>query len=64
MMTNEQEEIVNLAIDHAEVLSSWEYDFINDIADKDDEYNGYALTENQVRVLDRINDKLEDANLI
>lgn len=44
------------ALDQPEKLSDWEYDFINDLADKDDDYE---LTEKQNKVLNRISQRLD-----
>lgn len=44
------------ALDNPEVLSDWEYDFINNLADRDDDYE---LSEKQNAVLNRISQKLQ-----
>ncbi len=66
-MNIEQTEVATLAIEHPDILTDWEYDWINDIADSDDEGmfgSDKVLTEKQVAILERIQGKLEDANLL
>jgi len=37
-MTNLQKKIILKALDALEKLSEWEYDFVNNLADKSDDY--------------------------
>ena len=43
------------ALDHEKWLTAWEWDFINDIADKGDDYE---LSEKQNEILNRISQKM------
>lgn len=51
-----QQKIVSRALDNPDVLTEWEYIFINSIADRD-----RPLTERQEAVLNRILKKLDEA---
>lgn len=53
-MNRVQKNFINDAIDDPEPLTEWEYDFIQSLAGKDDDYE---LSEAQNRVLNRISQK-------
>lgn len=55
-MNGFQKKIILDALDQLERLSEWECDFINDIADKDDDYE---LSKSQNAVVNRIAQKLD-----
>lgn len=61
-MTEDQKNIILLAIDNPNILTDFEYDFVNDLAELDDERRGYALSDSEDNILCKINDKLEAAN--
>ena len=66
-MNIEQIEILTTAIDHPEdgSLTTWEYDWCESIAEKEGPFGSeYSLSPKEVKILERINDKLEDANLL
>jgi len=54
-MNRVQKQIIKDAIDYPENLSEWESEFIDNIADKDDDYE---LSEEQNSVLNRIGSKV------
>lgn len=54
-MNRVQKQIIKDALDSPEELSDWEYDFINNIADNDDDYE---LSEKQNHIVNRIGSKL------
>lgn len=54
-MNRVQISIIKQALDHPEVLDDWEYDFINDMADKEDDY---PVSDKQNQILNRISNKL------
>jgi len=54
-MNRIQKRIILDALDEPESLSDWENDFINDIADKGDEYQ---VSEKQNQIINRIGNKL------
>jgi hypothetical protein len=56
-MTKDQINIISKAMDQPEALTEWEYDFINILADYDEDRN---LSVAQERSLERIGNKLED----
>lgn len=56
-MNGFQKSIIVQALDYPEPLSEWEYDFINSLADKDDDYE---LSSRQNEVLNRISQKYQD----
>jgi len=53
-MNRVQKKFIADAIDDPEPLTDWEYDFIQSLAEKDDDY---TLSEAQNRVLNRISEK-------
>lgn len=53
-MNRVQKKFIKDAIEDPEPLTEWEYDFINDIANKDDDYE---LSEKQNHILNRISQK-------
>jgi len=53
-MNGFQKKIIKDAIDDPEPLSEWEFDFINSLADKPDEYE---LSEKQNKIVNRISQK-------
>ena len=55
-MNGLQKKIIVRALDEAEQLTEWEYEFISDMADKPDDYE---LSEKQNHILNRIWGKLE-----
>lgn len=55
-MNRVQIQFVKDALDQPEKLSDWEYDFINDLAEKDEDYR---LSDKQNAVLNRIQRKLD-----
>jgi len=55
-MNKVQKGFISRALDDAEELSEWEYDFINSLAARDDDY---TLSEAQNKVLNRIAGKLQ-----
>ena len=56
-MNKVQIKFIKDALDHPEKLNEWEYEFINDLADRDDDC---PLSVKQNAVLNRISQKLED----
>lgn len=54
-MNRVQRKFIIDALDHPELLSEWEYDFINDLAEREDDYE---LSEKQNSVLNRIIQKI------
>lgn len=54
-MNRIQKTIIKQAIEDPSHLSDWEYDFVNDLADKEDDYE---LSEKQNSILNRIGSKL------
>ncbi len=54
-MNRIQRQIIKEALDYPDKLSEWEYDFINDLADKDDDYE---LSDKQNSILNRIGSKM------
>jgi hypothetical protein len=54
-MNRIQKRIILDALDEPESLSDWENDFINDMADKGDEYQ---VSEKQNQIINRIGNKL------
>lgn len=54
-MNRLQIQIVKEALDSPELLSEWEVDFINDIADKGDDYE---LSDKQNSIINRIGSKM------
>ena len=54
-MDRVQISIIKGAIDNEHLLSEWEIDFVNDIADKDDDYE---LSEKQNAIVNRIGNKV------
>ncbi len=55
-MTKDQKNIIKTALDQPENLTEWEYEFISSVAEEE---NDYELSDRQVRVLDRIETKLD-----
>lgn len=55
-MNKVQIKFIKDALDQPEKLTDWEYDFINDIAEKE---QNYELTEKQNKILNRIQSKLD-----
>ena len=55
-MNRIQKQIIKDGIEYPERLNDWEYDFINDLADKDDDY---TLSEKQNSIVNRIGSKLQ-----
>lgn len=53
-MNRLQTKFINDALDDPEPLTDWEYDFIQSLADKEDDHE---LSENQNKVLNRISQK-------
>lgn len=53
-MNNFQKKIIETAIDDPEPLTEWEYDFVNGLAEKDDDYQ---VSEKQNAILNRISQK-------
>ncbi len=53
-MNRLQQKFIIDALDDPEPLTDWEYDFIQSLADKDDDYE---LSANQNKVLNRISQK-------
>jgi len=53
-MNKIQIKFIKDAIDDPEPLTDWEYDFVNDLADKEEDYE---LSEKQNHVLNRISQK-------
>ena len=57
-MTNRvQRQIIIDALDNEDLLSDWESDFINDIADYD---NDKELTHNQNKILNKIGNRIAE----
>lgn len=54
-MNRVQEKFILDALDQPEKLTEWEYDFINSLAEKE---NDYELSEKQNSILNRIQRKL------
>jgi len=54
-MNRVQKKIVSQAIDYPEKLTDWEYDFINNLADKEEDY---VLSDKQNSIINRIGSKL------
>ena len=54
-MNRLQQKIIEQALNDPEKLSEWEYDFINDIAEKCEDYE---LSEKQNSIVNRIGSKL------
>jgi hypothetical protein len=52
-----QKQIVKDALDTPEILSDWQYDFVNDLADKED---CYELTEKQNTQLNKIGSRIAE----
>jgi len=52
-MNGFQKKIIERAIDDPEPLSDWEFDFVNDMADKEDQ----PVSEKQNAILNRISQK-------
>ncbi len=64
-MNQLQIDIIMAALDNASILTSWEYDFIISLADKNEEFTeSYELSEAQARVLSTLQTKLEDVNVL
>jgi hypothetical protein len=55
-MNRVQKQFVKDALDQPEKLTDWEYDYINDLAGKPDEY---VLSQKQNEILNRIQRKLD-----
>lgn len=55
-MNRVQIQIIKEALHADLVLTEWEFDFINDLADKGDDYE---LSEKQNHILNRIGSKME-----
>lgn len=53
-MNGFQKKIVLKALDNAELISEWEYDFVNSLADREDR----ELSKKQNEILNRISEKL------
>lgn len=53
-MNRFQKSIIDTALDDPSLLSAWEYDFVNDLASKSEEYE---LSEKQNAILNRISQK-------
>jgi len=53
-MNRIQKKFINDAIDDPEPLSEWEHEFVNSLADRD---NDYVLTDKQNTILNRISQK-------
>lgn len=54
-MNRVQVQLIKECLDSEHQMSVWEWDFINNIADKDDDYE---LSEKQNKVLNEINSRL------
>ena len=54
-MNRIQKQIIKEAIDCPERLTEWEFDFINDLPGKDDDYE---LSEQQNHIVNRIGSKM------
>lgn len=54
-MNGFQKKQIQRALDYPEALTDWEYDFINDLADRDEDK---PLSKKQNEILNRIADKL------
>ena len=55
-MNGFQSKIISDALDDPEALTEWEYEFIDSLADHEDDYE---LSEKQNQVLNRIGQKLD-----
>lgn len=55
-MNRIQIKIIKDALDQPEALTEWEYDFVNNLADKDDDYR---ISEKQNKILNKIGCKLK-----
>ena len=55
-MNGFQKKIITDALDDPEPLSDWEYDFINDLAERSDEYE---LSDKQNVIVNRISGKYQ-----
>lgn len=55
-MNRVQIKFIKDALDQPENMTDWEYDFINDIAEKGDDY---VLSDKQNAILNRIQSKLD-----
>jgi hypothetical protein len=56
-MNKFQIKLIKQALDEPDKLTEWEYDFINSLAEKDDEDDDYTLSEKQNSILNRIGEK-------
>lgn len=56
-MNGFQKKIIEDAIDDPDRLSEWEYDFVNDLAGKEDYYE---LSDKQNSIINRISQKYQD----
>lgn len=54
-MNRVQRKFIIDALDHPDALTEWEYDFINNLAEREDDYE---LSEKQNSVLNRIIQKI------
>ncbi len=54
-MNRYQKQVIKDALDYPEKLSDWEVDFINSLADRDDDYE---LSEKQNTIINRIGPKV------
>jgi len=54
-MNNYHKKSILQAMDHEELLSEWEIDFIDSLAGKDDNYN---LSEKQIEYLNKIGSRI------
>lgn len=55
-MTRQQIDIIKAALDQPENLSEWEYEYVSDLANKE---NFEELTDRQARTLEKIETKLD-----
>jgi len=56
-MNRVQKKIIKEALDSPEILDKWEYDFINNIAEKDD---SYELSAKQNSIINRIGNRIAE----
>lgn len=54
IMNGFQKKVIIRALDDPEHLSDWEYDFISDLADKDDDYE---LSDKQNKIINSISQR-------
>lgn len=54
-MNRVQTSIIKQALEYDHLLSEWEFNFVNDIAHKGDDY---TLSEKQIAIINRIGNKM------